>query len=255
MIGIHPEHARAVLENLALGIVLVDRHERVSWANAHAASLLGLAAERLPGLHVSELPLPYCRPGAGDDPLELRTEGALIGVTQRFEHPGGPGAVVTLLERGHALVWCLSALASGVPATVAASGVLARPGLSQRLEAEISRSRRYANQLSCIGARLLSVPGVERMAELARELKGQLRWVDVLGQWQDDALVVLLPETDMRAARVLLEKLAQNRRTTVGIADVAFGLSTWQRGDTAEQFVWRALACDGRPALKRSRRH
>ena len=49
--------------------------------------------------------------------------------------------------------------------------------------------------------------GPARLPGVARLLKEQLRWVDLLGQWRDDTLLVVLPET---GAEVLDEVAARN---------------------------------------------
>ena len=59
-------------------------------------------------------------------------------------------------------MWLLNALTTGVSATVTDSGVLSRGAIINRLEAEVSRSRRYANPLSCI------------TVQLAKEVEGTL---------------------------------------------------------------------------------
>ena len=245
MVDLHPEQARAVLENLPVGIVLVDRNERVSWANAYASVLLGSETDGLLGQDVTCLPVPYAPLTMNDDESRIRVDGTMVGITHRYDHPAGRGSVLLLLDRGHALVWFLSALSSGGSNNVAGSGVLSRGAISNRLEAEVSRSRRYANPLSCISVRFGSAADHGAQSEVARYVKGQLRWVDQLGQWSRDTLLVILPETDERAADVLREKLAATIKTALDSSNngvsAELGASSWQRGDNAEQMVCRAL--------------
>ena len=59
MVDLHPEHARAVLEGLPIGVVLIDNAGRVSWANGSVAEVLQTDAQSLLGLEVRSLPLPY----------------------------------------------------------------------------------------------------------------------------------------------------------------------------------------------------
>ena len=239
MIEIHPEHARAVLETLAIGVVLVDRNERVSWVNDYTATLLKRPVESLLGCSMAALELPYGPPAAGSEPVEVRVDGAMLGITQHYDHAGGSGAVLLLLDRGHALVWFLSTLAGGVPGSVAASGVLARAAIQHRLDNEISRSRRYHNDLSCITVHCRAAAAAMRLTGVARLLKEQLRWVDLLGEWRDDTLLVVLPETTLDAAERLRAKLAV--LLAAPPADgIACGVATWRKGDNAERMVARA---------------
>lgn len=241
MVDIHPEHARAVLESLAIGVVLVDRNQQVNWVNDYTSTLLKRPAEELLGRAIVELDLPYTPPATGSEPVEVRIDGAMLGITQRYEHSGGTGAVLLLLDRGHALVWFLSTLAGGVPGSVAASGVLARAAVQLRLDSEISRSRRYHNELTCISVHCVGADAAARVGGVARLLKEQLRWVDLLGQWTDDTLLVLLPETALAAAEGLRAKLAA-LLAGPAVGAIACGVAAWQKGDNAERLVARALA-------------
>jgi PAS domain len=242
MIDIHPEHARAVLETLAIGVVLVDRNQRVSWVNDYTATLLKRPVEGLLGCTMKELKLPYVALEAGSEPVEVRVDGAMLGITQHYDHTGGRGAVLLLLDRGHALVWFLSTLAGGVPGAVAASGVLARAAIQHRLDGEISRSRRYHNELSCITVHCRSPAAAPQLAGVARLLKEQLRWVDLLGEWRDDTLLVVLPETTLEAAERLRAKIA-TLLAAPGLDAIACGVTSWRKGDNAERMVARAAGC------------
>lgn len=241
MVDIHPEHARSVLESLAIGVVLVDKHGHVNWVNAYTSTLLKKPAAELLGRAIAELDLPYAPPEASSEPMEVRIDGAMLGITQRYEHAGGAGNVLLLLDRGHALVWFLSTLAGGVPGAVAASGVLARAAIQHRLDSEISRSRRYHNELTCIAVHCAGPDAEVRAAGVARLLKEQLRWVDLLGQWSDDTLLVVLPETALDAAQGLRDKLAA-LLTAPGSGAIACGVTAWHKGDNAERMVARAMA-------------
>jgi hypothetical protein len=239
MIEIHPEHARAVLETLAIGVVLVDRNQRISWVNDYTATLLKRPVETLLGCSPAELELPYCAPGVGCEPVEVRVAGAMLGITQHYDYASGSGAVLLLLDRGHALVWFLSTLAGGVPGSVAASGVLARAAIQHRLDGEISRSRRYHNALSCITVYCQDPAAPTQLVDVARLLKEQLRWVDLLGQWREDTLLVVLPETALDAAERLRAKLAALLRAP-GAGGIVCGVASWRKGDNAERMVARA---------------
>lgn len=254
MVDLHPEHARAVLEGLPVGVILADRDQRVSWANAYAGKMLAREPSSLLGHDIDALGLPYTPVGSVAEEAQMQVDGNVLGISQAYEGPGGTGTVLMLLDRGHALVWFLSALASGVPGTVAASGVLARGAITNRLEAEVSRSRRYANPLSCITVRLTDGGHADLLGEIARRVKGQVRWVDLLGQWNGETLLIILPETDAEAAEALRSKVGetvqQSLESIASNARAELGASTWARGENAEQLVGRALDA-GREALTR----
>lgn len=250
MLRLHPETSRAVLDELALGLVLVDPSGRVTWANAHALRLLDRTLAEVIGREVLALSLPYAVPGLRDDEPALAVQGPLIGLTQRA--PTAGGTVLTVCERSHPLVGFLGALVSGLPGRVAANGMLPRAALKGRLEAEVSRSRRYANPLSCITVAIRANDLAATGNALARVLKEQLRWVDVLGQWSEDTLLVVLPETTAEAATALRAKLVDAFAQAVAAGAIApgafaIGCAAWQRGDSAERIVTRARASARNP--------
>ena len=246
MVDLHPEHARAVLDDLPIGVVLIDRDGRVSWINRYATNFLGGDADQVLGHEIAALPLPFAPLAGVDDEPQVQVDGAMIGITQRYEHAAGEGSILIILDRGHALVWFLNALSTGASDTVTDSGVLSRGAIINRLEAEVSRSRRYANPLSCITVQLGKEAERALVGEIARNVKGQLRWVDLLGQWNDETLLLVLPETDEFAARALSEKLLSSVSLIICSSRVAvpadLGTSSWARGDNAERLVRRALA-------------
>jgi hypothetical protein len=240
MVDIHPEHARAVLGELAIGVVLIDREARVTWLNSYAAMLLGTDVHELLGRKIASLRVPYSTPNA-EDTSQVCVKGTLIGITQRCSHPAGDGAMVMMLDRGHALVGSLNALSRGIPGTMSDSGILPRSATVQRLEAEISRSRRYSNPLSCITITAADLRQLT-MSTAALMINGQLRWVDLLGQWSDEVLLLVLPETAAAAARKLATKLSL---TFAGashdeLGAFAIGWASWRRGDGPKELVERA---------------
>ena len=98
-----------------------------------------------------------------------------------------------------------------------------------------------------IGASCITVTfslGVSRAVidDVARLLKGQLRWVDLLGLWRPDVLLVILPETGAAAAETLCDKLAAVLAAEPAHRALRCGVATWRRGDQAEPLVTRALA-------------
>jgi len=239
MLRLHPETARTILTELALGLVVLDGDERVAWANDHALQLLDVSLEALAGAHVQDLALPYAGPETDPRKPAVAVHGHLIGFTQRLARTGG--AMIAVCERSHPLVGFLGALASGLTGGVAASGLLPRAAIKGRFEAEVSRSRRYANPLSCL---TVTSRSGESAAALAGLLKEQLRWVDVLGQWDEKTLLVVLPETTAAAAAALRDKLLEAfAQARIPARDaLAIGCAAWQRGDNVDRMVARALA-------------
>ena len=240
MVEIHPELARSVLESLSVGVILIDRSECVSWLNDYAITTLKTVATAVLGRHISELPVPYTPLAGNGAELEARIEGSILGLTQRYTYAGGRGALLLLLDRDHVLWSAMHGIGAGSAPTSALGG-LPRAALVGRLQAEVSRSRRYENPLSCIAVKIAGGGTTMELDDIARALKGQLRWVDLLGWWQPDVLLVILPETTAPAARGLRDKLAAVLAAVRIPGQFYCAVAAWQRGDHAEQLVNRAL--------------
>ncbi len=212
MIDLHPELARQLLHAIPGPLALLSDDGVIVWVNQAFALLAARDAEDCVGCIIDDLELPLR--------LTLGAEARRIGM----------GTVM------------LFGLGETALTAAAGAGVLTREGALMRLEAEISRSRRYENPLSCLAARLPAGTDAGAYAGLERMLREQLRWVDVLARWSDTELLVVLPETHGRAASALSRKLAQQADNRFPALSVAWGKSTWRRGDDARLFVTRALA-------------
>ena len=242
MIDLHPEHARGVVDAMPIGIVLIDFDENVTWLNHHASRLLDGEPHSAAGQPVQSLGLPYASLTGSENTSKVASNAEFIGITQRYGHPHGDGAVLLFMERGHALLWLLNDAVARVPGSFAGSAVLQRSAILNRLEAEISRSRRYHNPLSCVAIRRIA--GEVALTEVARQVNQQLRWVDLLGEWDRNTLVLVLPETDSTAANMLLGKIADEFSVCWGSETApAFelGTSLWRRGNDGEQLINEAI--------------
>lgn len=247
MFDLHPGFSRALLEALPGGLAFVDRHDRVQWVNAEFAALLGTDRSRLLGRAAHTLPFPPREPLARGD--QYRMVGDLLFTERLLNEEPMVGRLLQILPRKPVQA-ALPASARGLPPDLPApNGVLSRDTGLQRLAVEISRSRRYENPLSCLIGRAegYDAGATQRgLGTLTTLLKEQLRWVDVLVQWETDRLLVVLPETGAEAAYRLLRKLAQviDGSWPAEITDVRvhWGSSTWRRGDDTLRMVRRAEA-------------
>ena len=253
MIELHPELSRSIFDGLPAGIAVIDVTDCVLWCNTVLVRLLGRDMMDIVGRNVESLPLPL---PARDQrsfhkhSCRVAEKGQLISITREMKAANFTGQAMLVIDRESALDWFFDALSTGGFDGSAASRYLSRNALFSRLQLEVSRSRRYANPLSCLVIRIdfgIVEPGDGRRAihdVIAMTLKDQLRWVDVLGQWSDRALVVILPETEDRAAVSLAEKVAaelqQNLSRQGSSVGINVGASSWCKGDDVERLVRRA---------------
>lgn len=99
------------------------------------------------------------------------------------------------------------------------------------LERLIGEWRRYGHVFSIVR---LELPAEQVPAAVAR-LEAALREADVLARWDDDQLVVLLPETDQVGADAAAERL----RDAIREVPVLAGAVQWT-GGSAEGLLSRA---------------
>jgi GGDEF domain-containing protein len=81
---------------------------------------------------------------------------------------------------------------------------------------------------------------------VARLLKDQLRWADLVGCTEQHEFMLVLPETTTDAALLLAGKLTGRLRDLAGqelggeSLDSCYGVTGWRRSDTAESLLARA---------------
>jgi GGDEF domain-containing protein len=256
MVDMHPELARALLDDLPAGLVLLDQADRIVWANRAMGVLLDQSVSDLTGQSADALPLSL--PKEGDERTGPASTGAsggrrLVGMSCPMATSYFSGRALLVVDRGPAADSFLKSLPRGMPNGSVNAGVLgSREAIRHRLEVEISRSRRYENPLSCLIIRLAYPVNASAkddtdaiFKEAVRIAKEQLRWVDVLGQWSDDAIIVILPETSSEAVQGLVQKLVQSMESGwpdgLPVVGVNCGTSTWEKGDDVDRLVLRAV--------------
>jgi GGDEF domain-containing protein len=246
--------AQVALEALAalpVGVFLVDEDDRIRQANPAAHALLGAQAGELEGMAFVALtggqPLPA-------DAVRLTLSGIGESAAPRIEcqlRELSPDClplvrVVCLVDpadvdprRGLRPPPVAEMDASRLDAD---TGLLNRRNILQELNAQVSRSRRYGNVLSVLYLQLPAMP-VEVRRAFAQAVKGTLRWVDIVGRWDDDALLVVLPETSRDAASVLAHKLLEVvQESFAELERPRVGAAQWVRGEESTDLVSRAAA-------------
>lgn len=252
MTELHPELARTIVESLPLGIAVLDTEERVMWGNAELGKLLERQLEDVIGSTAVSLQLPvpqFDLLHASPERFRVVEKGRLVGVWQNAGAVSFQGRTLLVIDKKHAIDWFLDMLSSGSFDPAITSRLLSRNALLNRLQLEVSRSRRYANPLSCLVIRIdfTATQNEEESnrihTKIASTVTELLRWVDVLGQWSKQALVIILPETTEPAAASLAQKLSNaidtNLASDAKTVNINVGASTWRKGDDANRLVRR----------------
>ena len=253
MIELHPELARTIVNDLPAGIAVIDDAGRVVWGNIALSELLQRDASDIIGRSAESLTLPI--PPSDEQDISngkhrVLENGHLIGVWKYVGTTIFRGRALLVIDRERAVDWFFDALSTGSFDGSVASRFLSRNAVFSRLQLEVSRSRRYSNPLSRLVIRIdfgMRETGAKwrRVHDMiATTLTEQLRWVDVLGQWSDQPLIVILPETTELSARKLAGKVAQaldpNLAHATPAVSINVGSSSWRKGDDAERLVRRA---------------
>lgn len=255
--------------NMPVGLLVEDEQGRIIWANNTFICFVSQTIEQLHGTKVSDLPLTRV-PGAGGNPDYCRLmspgEGGpewLLCTWQQISQVNGRALIARfyLDATEHRRVRRFRGLqlsvqhSGGVIDQV--TGTFDRAGITQMLEAEVSRSRRYHNPLAVVWLRLeirttaFEHHDIDRvMSAAARVLREQTRWVDRIGRWSEQEFLLVLPESDASAAGRLAEKIERyiaHRQTADEAEDlssltVCFGFAEWQRGDDVSNLIDRAEA-------------
>ena len=127
------------------------------------------------------------------------------------------------------------------------TGLLNQRGVILALEPQVARSRRYSSPMAVI---MMDVHGQGNSdsvrLHVARLLKDQLRWADLIGCTEQQEFVLILPETTPEAGMLLADKLSERLREMAEreldgrSIDTCYGVTGWRRSDNANALLSRA---------------
>jgi len=127
------------------------------------------------------------------------------------------------------------------------TGLLNERGIMLALEPQVARSRRYNSAMSVVVLDAhCPADSTGAHPHIARLLKDQLRWADLIACNGEHEFILVLPETGSDASLQLIEKL---RDLLNKMADqilngktisTNFGVAGWRRSDNAETLLNRA---------------
>jgi len=208
--------------------------------------LLGLEPERLAGTSLDELP--FLR--VADKTVEplfasrARPDSRLRIVA----NDAGAGRRVVLVTDVTGIVDGVKRLdLEALSRTDLETGLLTTKALFQQLLTEVSRCRRYGNQLGLV---MIGLPAhnserrvdTDIVGRLASRLGDNLRWVDYAGRLEEESFAIILPETDLTATHRVVDKLRPLLNDViVDTGDVLrFGVADWRVEDDASGILARA---------------
>jgi diguanylate cyclase (GGDEF)-like protein len=111
----------------------------------------------------------------------------------------------------------------------ALTGLLNKKGILERIEGEVLRYNRYGNVFSIVMCKVdvkgSFSPGMRQKAEEAgmkeagEMLVKSLRSLDIVGRYEDNAFLILLPETDGPSAKKAINRLSNKLKDMVFLYD------------------------------------
>jgi diguanylate cyclase (GGDEF)-like protein/PAS domain S-box-containing protein len=251
------QHALAIVENCPIAVLVTDINERIISYNRAFECLVGRAqAEDLVGRNIA---------ATGDHPAhKLLVEHKVCWTdranTQRhfeirhIDLTGEDSARARLfidISRQVELEQLHDALNDELEQntlTDPVTGLLNQRGVALALEPQVARSRRYNSPIAVI---MMDVHCQQSDCEnvhlhVARLLKDQMRWADLIGCTEQHEFMLILPETTAEAGLHLADKLQRRLQEMAEQefrgepVDARYGITGWRRSDNADTLLKRA---------------
>ena len=257
---------QALYDACPTGMLAIDDQVCIRWVNPALEDMLSLESDTIVGKDKSELPeglhalfdetdiLHLSLNGEGERWLQRQVKEVADGANNplRIHFYQDISSQVQAQQENDQLRRQVEDLTITDPLT----GMANRRATLQALEAQVTRSRRYGNPLS-LGAMRLSHPDMPdttlpdaSILAMAHYLRERLRWADIIGRYEDQLFLVLMPETNQEDATRILEQILQEcvdgALDELGdnpLPQLAFGVAMWEKGDDPQRLIQRTLAC------------
>jgi diguanylate cyclase (GGDEF)-like protein len=251
------QHAFALVENCPFPLLVMDGQARVLGYNHAFGLLVGPAqASGLQGNSYDDLENHPVRPLLGSETTVCWTghhsEPRHFEITTiRLDEKGAVHARMYVdISRQVALEQSHDRLNEELRQNILTdriTGLLNQRGIMLALEPQVARSRRYNSPMAVIIMEVICREHCDRVnLHIARLLKDQLRWADLIGCSEKREFLLVLPETTPEAAVRLADKLTQLVQGMTGEelggqpVDTIYGVTGWRRSDSADSLLSRA---------------
>ncbi len=255
---------QALYEACPTGMLAIDDEVCIRWINPALESMLNLDAESLIGKHKNTLPeglhalfdetdiLHLSLNGEGERWLHREVkevaDGANTPLRLHFYQDISP-QVLAQRENDQ-----LRRQVEDLTITDPLTGMANRKATVQAVAAQVTRSRRYGNLLT-LGAMRLSHPDLPdvrlpdgSILAFAHYLRERLRWADIIGRYEDELFLILMPETSIEDASRLLEQIIEEcgEGALIELGDnpapqLSVGVNAWEKGDDPQRLIQRTL--------------
>ncbi len=255
---------QALYEACPTGMLAIDEDIRIRWANPAFEEMLNLDRDEVVGKEKSTLPEGLQALFDETDILHLSLNGEGERWLYREVKQVADGANTPLRLHFYQDISSqvlaqresdqLRRQVEDLTITDALTGMANRKATLQALAVQVTRSRRYDNLLT-LGAMRLSHPDLPDVAlpdasilALAHYLRERLRWADIIGRYEDELFLLLMPETSVEDASRLLQQIIdecqEGALTDLGdnpLPQLAFGVAAWEKGNDPQRLIERTL--------------
>jgi len=252
---------REWFKSCPIGLMALNDQDYICAINPALEAMSGLSAAHFLQHNQESLPSSIHRPLLGSEELiHLHGSGLdcwLQRETQELQ--GSDGEKITLLyfqnvtekqqlqQQNNQLMQQLEELSI----TDTLTGLTNRRALIQMLDTQITRSRRYQNPLSLAVTEILpqnsEAISDKLILTVSNYLRDRLRWADVLGRWEENRFMLMLPETSAEAAHTLIENISNGVTELTSTEEeqppafqLRFGLAEWCKGLDTARFTQQA---------------
>lgn len=254
-----------LFEACPIGLMLIDQDGKAQWLNSALRAWLGARADsilqqtrdtapsELKDLWAKNASVHLSASAQQDDHWLLGTSAPLNnGGMMQFFTDVSP--LKLLMQERDSLQEQLAMLSLTDPDT----GMPNRRSLSQNLESQVSRSRRYQNPLTILIMRIenlsdfMTQHGTDSakplLVAIRNVLNDQLRWADIIGRMDENEFLLILPETHLEAT-VQMTELIRKRLDEISIegfedsdfkVQARFSGAEWHKGDDVGLMMLRA---------------
>jgi diguanylate cyclase (GGDEF)-like protein len=255
---------RELFDVCPTGMLAIDSEVCIRWVNPALEAMLDLSGEELIGKDKKTLPeslhalfdetdmLHLSINGDGERWLQREVREVVDGVNAQLRlHFYHDISQLILAQRESDQ---LRRQVEDLTITDELTGMANRRATIQAIGAQVTRSRRYGNLLT-LGAMRLSHPEQNGIAlpdtsvlVMTQYLRERLRWADVIGRYEDQLFLLVMPETGIDDGKKLLQQIVNECRggALQDLADnlvpeLAIGVSEWSKGDDSQRLIARAI--------------
>jgi diguanylate cyclase (GGDEF)-like protein len=252
---------QSVYQQLPLGMLVTRDDVSVVWANDTLCRMLACQMSDLQALEAhrvidSEMSQLFRR----REILKFQQGDSVLQLLATYQDLGNGMLLHCYMDISEGTI-----LRDAVNRAVTSDDVTGLPNryiLLRSLDPMVSRCRRYEAPLTVSVLRICNLAELEQQFDadaiydlsvcVARFLRDQTRWADMVGRYDQDTFLFLLQETKLDDARNLMDKLlgqfadfCNGNSVPVEKVSLAAGVAGWEKGDSAISLIKRAITQAG----------